>query len=215
MVETHRASRCSVVLMSASLVAIRAPEDLALARRCVAGERAAQRELVSLTKHRAHATIYRVIGRNTQVEDVLQETYLGVFRALATYRGEASLVTWVDRCAVHAAYAWLQRRGPIAGPFEPDAEIADEQVDAERRVLAREAATHVYAALDHLEAVQRIAFTLHAIDGRSLEEVADAMEATLAATKTRVWRARQELERRARRDPVLASFLIHDAEGER
>jgi RNA polymerase sigma-70 factor, ECF subfamily len=215
MLETCGARGCSVVLMSVSLVAVRAPEDLALARRCVAGDRAAQRELVNRTRHRAHATLYRVVGTNTNVEDVLQETYLAVFRSLATYRGEASLVTWVDRCAVHAAYAWLQRRGPATAAFEADTEIPDEQPDAERRVLAREAAAHLYAALDRLEAVQRIAFTLHAIDGRPLEEVADAMEATLAATKTRVWRARQELESRARRDPVLTSFLARDAGADR
>jgi RNA polymerase sigma-70 factor (ECF subfamily) len=192
--------------MSVSLVAARSPDDLALARRCVAGDRRAAHELVERTKRRAHATVYRILGSNTYVEDVLQETYLAVFRSLATYRGEASLATWVDRCAVHAAYAWLQRRGP-RGACEPDTEIKDEQADAERRVLALEAAAHLYAALDRLEAVQRIAFTLHAIDGRPLEEVADAMGATLAATKTRVWRARQELESRARKDPVLASFL--------
>jgi RNA polymerase sigma-70 factor (ECF subfamily) len=215
MVETWRGNGCSMMAMTASLVAVRAPEDLALARRSVGGDRTAQREIVARTKHRAHATIYRVVGSNAQAEDILQETYLAVFRSLATYRGEASLVTWVDRCAVHAAYAWLQRRGPTASAFEVDAEIADGQADAERRVLAREAAAHVYAALDRLEAVQRIAFTLHAIDGRPLEEVADAMEATLAATKTRVWRARQELESRARRDPVLASFLARDAEADR
>jgi RNA polymerase sigma-70 factor (ECF subfamily) len=201
--------------MSASLVAVRAPEDLALARRCVAGDRAAQRQLLERTKHRAHGTVYRIVGSNVHVEDVLQETYLAVFRFLGTYRGEASLVTWVDRCAVHAAYAWLQRRGPAATPIEPDADIADPHADAERRTLAREAARHVYAALDRLDPVQRIAFTLHAIDGRPLEEVADAMEATLAATKTRVWRARQELESRARKDPVLASFLVADGEAER
>jgi RNA polymerase sigma-70 factor (ECF subfamily) len=195
-----------MVSMSVSLVAVRAPDDLALARRCVLGDRRAARDLVERTKRRAHGTVYRILGGNTHIEDVLQETYLAVFRSLVTYRGEASLATWVDRCAVHAAYAWLQRRGPNVAS-EPDPEIEDEQADAEQRVLAREAAVHLYAALDRLEAVQRIAFTLHAIDGRSLEEVADAMEATLAATKTRVWRARQELESRARKDPVLACFL--------
>ena len=90
--------------MSVSLVAVRAPEDLAVALRCVAGDRAAQRELVARTKHRAHRTVYRILGTNAHIEDVLQETYLAVFRFLGTYRGEASLVTWVDRCAVHASY---------------------------------------------------------------------------------------------------------------
>lgn len=58
-----------------------------------------------------------------------------------------------------------------------------------------------------MDAKLRLSFTLHAIDGRPLSEVAELMDASLVATKTRVWRARRELAERARRDPVLAGFL--------
>jgi RNA polymerase sigma-70 factor (ECF subfamily) len=73
--------------------------------------------------------------------------------------------------------------------------------------MAREAARRLYSELDRIEPVQRLAFTLHAVDGRPLEEVADLMGATLVATKSRVWRARQALEKRARRDPLLGRFV--------
>lgn len=73
--------------------------------------------------------------------------------------------------------------------------------------MARDAARRLYAVLDRIEARQRIAFTLHVIDGRPLQEVAQVMESSLVLTKTRVWRATREVEKRARRDPMLAGFL--------
>ena len=78
--------------------------------------------------------------------------------------------------------------------------------------MAREAARRAYALLDRLELNKRVAFSLHVIDGRPLAEVARVMDASLVATKVRVWRARREMERRADRDPVLKNFL--ETEGE-
>jgi DNA-directed RNA polymerase specialized sigma24 family protein len=65
----------------------------------------------------------------------------------------------------------------------------------------------LYAVLDEVPAAQRVAFTLHAIDGRPLKDVADAMKATVVATKVRVWRARRAVEHAARRDPLMAELL--------
>jgi DNA-directed RNA polymerase specialized sigma24 family protein len=53
----------------------------------------------------------------------------------------------------------------------------------------------------------RIAFTLHELEGHPLAEVAELMEATVVATKTRVFRARQRIDAAARKDPVLKSFV--------
>jgi RNA polymerase sigma-70 factor (ECF subfamily) len=186
---------------------VRAPEDLVLAGRCVAGDRTAQRALFEREKRRVHAALYRILGSNTAMDDLVQESFLEIFRSLRNYRGEASLGTWVDRCTVRVAYAHLTRKKPRATQLELVPEIPANDASAEQRVLAREAARRLYAELDRIEPVQRLAFTLHAIDGRPLSEVAELMDATLAATKVRVWRARQALEKRARKDPLLASFL--------
>ena len=64
--------------------------------------------------------------------------------------------------------------------------------------MVREAARRLYAALDRIEVKQRIAFALAVIDGRPLAEVAELTDSTMFAVKTRVWRARRELMRRAR-----------------
>jgi len=182
-------------------------EDFGLAQRCVAGDRLAHRELFHAHRRRVHTTLYRMVGSNASMDDLLQETFLNVFRSLGTYRGDALLSTWIDRCAVRVAYAHIAQRKPRPHALELVSEIAARDPSAEQRAMAREAARHVYAVLDGMDPKQRTAFTLHAIDGRSLSEVAELMDASVVATQTRVWRARRALSERAGKDSVLVEFV--------
>ena len=190
-----------------SEAALRAPEDLQLAGRCVSGDRSAQRELFQREKRRVHATLYRVLGSNTEMEDLLQETFIEVFKSLGNFRGEAQLSTWIDRISVRVAYAHLTRNRIRPARLESVPELPANDPTAEQRALLREAARRMYEVLDKLDARMRLAFTLHVIDGRPMNEVAELMSASLVATKTRVWRARRAIDKRARRDPLLAGFL--------
>jgi DNA-directed RNA polymerase specialized sigma24 family protein len=106
------------------------------------------------------------------------------------------------------AYAHLTSSKRRGSPLELVVDIPSGDPSAERRALAREAARRLYVELDKLDAKQRIAFTLFALDGHSLAEVATMMDATLVATKARVWRARQQIEARARKDEVLHAFVV-------
>jgi RNA polymerase sigma-70 factor, ECF subfamily len=189
--------------------------DRDLAVRCAAGDRAAQRQLFTEQKGVVHRTLYRVLGANRDVEDLIQESFLEVFRSLGNFRGDSKLSTWVSAIAARVAIAYIQRRKPASASLESVPEAASDEPDTVRRLHAREAARRLYAALEHVEVRQRVAFTLHAIDGRPLSEVAAITGATLVATKTRVWRARRELDARAARDPVLRTFLIDIVDGER
>jgi RNA polymerase sigma-70 factor (ECF subfamily) len=185
----------------------RAAADRELAGRCAAGERAAQKELFSVHKERVHRTLYRILGTNRDMEDLVQETFLEVFRSLARFRGDSTLATWCATIATRVAWAYIDRRKPAAAALDLVPEIADDDPDALRRVAARDAARRLYAALDKLPAAHRVPFALAVIEGLPLAEVAALTNATLVATKTRVWRARRELEKRAARDPVLSAYL--------
>jgi RNA polymerase sigma-70 factor (ECF subfamily) len=182
-------------------------KDLLLAQRCVAGDASAQRELFEREKRRVQSALFRILGTNAHMDDLLQETFLAVFQGLPSFRGEAALATWIDRCAVHVALAHLTRQKPRTLHVELVPDIPSGDATAEQRALAREAARRMYAELDRIEPKQRLAFTLFAIEERPIAEVAQLMDASVMATKARIWRARRRLERRARLDPVLASFL--------
>lgn len=184
----------------------RAASDRALAERCVAGDSGAQAELYARERPRVRATLRRLVGSQA-IDDLVQETFFGVFRTLRHYRGEAALSTWIDRCAVRVAYAWYARRDHERVTDGDGIDVPSRERSAEERVLDREALAHLHAALDDLDTHQRVAFVLHVVEGRSLAEVAEIVDATFEATKTRVFRARRALEVTVRRDPVLERFL--------
>jgi RNA polymerase sigma-70 factor (ECF subfamily) len=187
--------------------------DRDLVARCVAGDRSAQRRLFDGEKRRVHATLFRILGPNQNLDDLVQDVFLSVFRSLHTFRGESSLSTWVDRCAVHAALAHIRgRRGKQHLELVPES-VASDDPSAERRALAREATRHLYAALEALPSKQRTAFALSAIDGRAVGDIAELMGATAVATKARIWRARLYVEKRAKSDPVLSDYLLDAKRG--
>jgi RNA polymerase sigma-70 factor (ECF subfamily) len=178
-----------------------------LVRRCAEGERTAQTRLFRQEVRRVHGLLYRVLGPSGPHEDLIQETFLRVFRSLAQFRGDSQLSTWIGGIALNVAYGHLRSNPPPAVRLElvPDTRVTEG--DADRQLAARQGLRRVYQILDRMDPRLRIAFTLHAIDGRPLREVADLMAASVVATKTRVWRARRELEKRAQRDPLLQSYL--------
>jgi RNA polymerase sigma-70 factor (ECF subfamily) len=190
-------------------------QDLALAQRAAEGDRVAQRELFNQLKSTVHHTLFRILGANRDIEDLLQDAFLEIFRALPSFRGDSSLGRWAQTIATRTAYLSIERRKPAAVDLEVvEDEIVDRDPDAHRIALARQAARRLYAALDRIDAKQRIAFALAVIDGLSLAEVAQLTESSLVAVKTRVWRARRDLMRRAQKDPVLASYMAEFGGGE-
>jgi RNA polymerase sigma-70 factor (ECF subfamily) len=187
-------------------------EDVLLVDRCLTGEPAATRELFRRHRNRVHACLFRVLGGNRDMDDLLQESFLQVFQSLRGWRAEASLATWIDRVAVRCAYRYLSQRGRRVAtePLDDDAvaaPAAHTDGPGARRQLARDGVVRLYAVLDELSPAARLAFTLHELDGRSLAETAALVGSSVTATKLRVWRARKRIEAVAAADPVLSEFL--------
>jgi RNA polymerase sigma-70 factor (ECF subfamily) len=189
-------------------------EDVLLVDRCLTGEPAATRELFRRHRARVHACLYRVLGGNRDMDDLLQEAFLQVFQSLRGWRAEASLATWIDRVAVRVAYRYLSQRkrrietDPLAEDDGPMlAALPSSDGPGARRQLARDGVKRLYAVLDELSPAARLAFTLHEIDGRSIGETAQLVGSTATATKLRVWRARNRVQAAAAADPILSEFL--------
>ena len=184
-------------------------EDVLLVDRCLTGEPAATRELFRRHRNRVHACLYRVLGGNADMDDLLQEAFLQVFQSLRSWRAEASLATWIDRVAVRVAYRYLTQRGRrvVTAPMSDDDAAPADEITGARRQFARDGVKRLYDVLGDLSPAARLAFTLHEIDGRPLAEVAELVGSSVTATKLRVWRARKRVEGAAAADPVLREFL--------
>ena len=187
-------------------------QDLDLARRASSGDRAAQRELFVAQRANVHHALFRILGSNRELEDLLQDAFIEIFRALPSFRGDSTLGRWCQTIAIRVAYLAISRRRPPAVELALVEDTVASDADVRRHVQVREATRRLYAALDRIEAKQRIAFALAAIDGKSLAEVAELTHSSVFAVKTRVWRARRELMRRAGKDAALTAYL-QDLEG--
>lgn len=182
-------------------------QDRDLARRAASGDRGAQRELFLAQRSAVHHALFRILGGNRDLEDLLQDAFFEIFRALPSFRGDSTLSRWCQTIATRVAFLSISKRRPQPVDLALVEETLPDDIDARRQVMLREAARRLYAALERIEAKQRIAFALAVIDGRSLAEVAELTESTVIAVKTRVWRARKDLMKRAAKDEVLSSYL--------
>jgi RNA polymerase sigma-70 factor (ECF subfamily) len=153
--------------------------------------------------------IGRLVGPTPDLEDLVQDTFATALRALSSYRGEASLKTWLTSIAVHVAQhhlraGRLRRHAPL--------ELVDERhvpsfsPEAEARIDERRFSTRLHALLDRLPAKQRIALLLFTVEGRSVAEVAALMGASQTGTRSRVFLARRALRGLIRDDAALSDL---------
>ena len=186
-------------------------DDAQLIAACIAGDVAAQRVLFRREYARVNATVYRIVGSARDADDLVQETFIAVFRGLARFRGDSKLSTWIDRIAVRVVFHRIrEERGKTSVPLDVvgDVEGAGGSMDAQAH--ARDGLRRLYATLAELSPESRTAFALFAIDGRSIEEVAKLTQTSFVAAKCRIWRARRQVMKRASEDPVLAELVGRD-----
>jgi RNA polymerase sigma-70 factor (ECF subfamily) len=154
------------------------------------------------------AYLTRLLGPIDEREDLLQQTFFELHRALPTFRGEAALSTFVHRIATHVAYHYLRwRRRRPAVPLVPEqvAMMVAPGTPPDEAVRARDDLRQLFELLDRLKPKKRLAFVLVAVEGLSLSEAALELGASEGAVKQRVLAARRDLVAmlaRARRSHV-------------
>jgi RNA polymerase sigma-70 factor (ECF subfamily) len=193
---------------------VEAPEpqdDAALIAACIAGDVAAQRTLFRREYARVNATVYRIVGSPRDADDLVQETFIAVFRGLGRFRGDSKLSTWIDRIAVRVVFHHLRgKKSTVPLDLIGDIDAGGGRVDDQSH--AREGLRRLYAVLADLSPDSRLAFSLFAIDGRSIAEVAEVTQTSLVAAKCRIWRARREVMKRAKDDVLLAELVKEGSE---
>jgi len=166
-------------------------DELTLAR-AQRGEPAACTALVRRHQQQVGALVSRMLtpsGRRAAVDDVAQETFLRVFRALPGWdpRGGARLSTWILTIATRAAIDELRRR-PAGEPL-PDAVEAPPAPSIELRALGRA----IERALGELAPEYRAVFLLREFHELTYDEIGRALELDVGTVKSRLSRARAAL----------------------
>ena len=176
----------------------------ALVARCQRGEREALSDFYRAYRNDVARNLYRVLGpHRDDVEDVVQEVFIEVFRSIARFRGDAKISTWLYRVCVNVALQRLRKRRRLAEVSSDEGpEIRDEQTP-QRAAESAERMRAVYRILDELSPKKRLVFVLHEIEGREPKEIAGIVGAPVLTVRTRLHYARKEFFDRAARDPAF------------
>ena len=165
--------------------------DATLAEAAKRGDPEAFEALIEQTHKAVYGLVYRLVGNHDDAADVMQDTYLRIWRSLRSYRGDAAFATWAYRIAANAAMTHLKRRSREAEAVDP-ADLAH----LERAPTQAEAPAESEAldrALARLPMPMRTVLVMKDVYGFSLAEIAKQVGATEGAVKVRVFRARRRL----------------------
>ncbi len=180
-----------------------------LVRRWRRGEEAAFAEIFRSYRGLVFGVLAHLMPRDPELEDVVQQAFVEVFRSLHAFEGRSKLSSWIARVALHVGYHHLRRKKSRPGEYGGDAglpELVDESAssDPESVLERREAVRRVYAILETIAPKKRTVFILNDLQGLPQEEVAEVVGASAATVRTRLFYARKEFWKKAEKDPVLA-----------
>jgi len=186
------------------------PGDRELVERAQQGDGAAFAMLVERHQRQLYRLALRMTGSEADAQEVLQEAFLNAYQKLPLFRGEAQFSSWLYRIAANSALMRLRRkrRAPdtlaeqpleLAGPrfsaegyLEP-ASSSDWSQRADEKMMSGELGAAINRAVADLPDDYRTVFLLKDVDGLSNEEIANALDLTVPAVKSRLHRARLAL----------------------
>ena len=168
-----------------------ASEDRELIDAAKAGDRGAVDELLARYQPHIYRFGLRMCGDEESAREVVQETLLAAFRNLSTFRGDASLSTWLFQIA--RSFCIKERRG--VKPSAPLTDCADDAPPPDVRAHAREIGEALARAIAELPAEQRDVLLLRDVEGLSAAEAARTVGIEIRALKSRLHRARIALRR--------------------
>lgn len=179
-------------------------DDQRLVRRVQRGEKIAFDLLVLKYQHKVVKLVMRYVRDPAEAMDVTQEAFLKAYRALPKFRGDSAFYTWLYRIAVNTAknYIVAQNRRPIeydldlqeSDGYELNVKLRNE--DSPEKIIQRdELKESVQSAIESLPEELRVAILLREIDGLSYEEIAHAMECPVGTVRSRIFRAREAIDK--------------------
>jgi RNA polymerase sigma-70 factor, ECF subfamily len=182
--------------------------DLSLVRRVQRGDKGAFDALVLKYQHKLVKLVMRYVRNPAEAEDIAQEAFIKAYRALPQFRGDSAFYTWLYRIAINTAKNAVVSRDRSPIEYDLDRSNTDESYDMQGRmkdsetpeglVLTDEIRSTVNAAIDALPEDLRTAIVLRELEGLSYEEIAEAMACPVGTVRSRIFRAREAIDRRLR-----------------
>jgi RNA polymerase sigma-70 factor (ECF subfamily) len=183
-------------------------EDVRLMGLIRAGDTAAFEQLVERHQMLVVGTVGRMLGSNSDVDDIAQQVFIRVWKSAGRYVPRAKFTTWLLKITRNLVFNELRRskrRAHIPMQMDPDAEeipLKDESMQApDAAALEKELQEAIDRAIAQLPDTQRMAVILRRYEDMSYDQISDVLEISVPAVKSVLFRARTELRER------LANYL--------
>lgn len=182
--------------------------DLVLVKRVQRGDKTAFDLLVRKYQHKVVKLVLRYVRNPAEAEDIAQEAFIKAYRALPQFRGDSAFYTWMYRIAINTAKNSLASRD--RSPIAYDLDLTDSEEShrvqtklqdpdtPEGMALTEEIRGIVNSAIEGLPEELKTAIVLRELDGLSYEEIAAAMECPVGTVRSRIFRAREAIDKRLR-----------------
>lgn len=186
-------------------------------KRVQAGETGAFRELIKLYEKPVYNHCRGFLRNEQEAEDAAQEVFVNVFKGIKRFRGDSKLGTWIYRITANVCKNRLKHLKRINAPLIDDAqETGDgettslvekvkekEEKEPDKEYASKSAGELITRRISELTDEQKQVILLRDVEGRSYEEIAQIMRLSVSAVKSKLFRARENLRDRLKRDEIL------------
>lgn len=168
------------------------------------GDESAFKKLVDEWQAMVYNTAIIIVQNEDDADDITQEVFIQVYQSVNSFKGESKFSTWLYRITISKALDHEKRKkrkkrfGFVQRLFGHDGEEQLHPVEFNHPGVLlerKEKAGELFSALNKIPDKQRIAFTLHKLEGQSYQEVADIMNTTLYAVESLMGRAKINLRK--------------------
>jgi len=176
------------------------------------GDRVAFAELVDLYSGKLYNLAFRMLGNRQEAEDVVQDTFMRVYKNLDRYDSQHKFSTWIYRIATNQCIDRLRRRKAVysldAGVTDGDgmdgySMLPSTRPTPEQQLLLSERQRTIATAMESLPPKYKSAMTLKYVQDLSLQEISDILHIPVSTVKTRIHRGRDYLRKKLIREKDL------------
>jgi len=177
--------------------------DQKLVEKSQKGDKQAFGILVEKYQMKLHRLISRMVRDQSEIDDIVQDSFIKAYRAINNFRGDSAFYTWLYRIGINTAknhLVSLGRRPKALDSIEieeienfDDASELKNRETPETVMMSNQIAVTVNNAIDHLPNELKEAISMRELDGLSYEEISEIMGCPIGTVRSRIFRAREAI----------------------
>jgi RNA polymerase sigma-70 factor, ECF subfamily len=175
--------------------------DEELVRESIAGNQGAQRAFFQRFKKLFYNLAYKSLGPMFDLDEVVHEIFIQVFRALPSFKGKAALDTWAYRIAMNVCLSRLRTKmkkrqlNLVHGLEGVEDRVPHPGGGPHDDLLQKELEGKIFDALTRIDARKHMIIVMHDMEGKSIEQIATLMRKPQGTIKSRLFHGRKELKK--------------------